>query len=97
MPAFVITPSGHVHQYPGAHYAVRGERATELYESSEKKQWIADVPKGWAVGWHRPQPVGIDSVAEELRRNIRSAPSGVLASIKLALRNFDARTREWKR
>jgi hypothetical protein len=96
MPAFVITPNDQVHSYPAAHYAVRGERCTELYDSSEKKAWIADVPKEWAVGWHRPRPVGIDQVAEELRRDIRSAPGSVLASIKLALRKFDARTHYWK-
>lgn len=96
MPAFVISPNGQVHHYPSAHYAVRGERATELYESSKKEQWVADVPRGWAVGWHRPQPVGVGNVAEELRREIRNAPGSTLVSIKLALRKFDARTQEWK-
>lgn len=96
MPAYVITPNGQVHSYPGAHYAVRSERATELYESAKKEQWIADVPKGWAVGWRQPRAVGIDTAAEELLRDIRSAPSSTLKAIKHALRKFDSRTWSWK-
>lgn len=96
MAAYVITPNGQVHRYGDANYAVRGERCTELYENSEKKRWIADVPKAWAVGWSQPRAVGIDTAAEDLRRDIRNAPGSALASIKVALRKFDARTQRWK-
>jgi hypothetical protein len=96
MAAFVLLPNGQVHQYPAANYAVRAERCTELYESSKKEQWIADVPKGWAVGWHRPHAVGVGTAAKELRQNIRSAPGTELASIKRALQKFDSRTQQWK-
>jgi hypothetical protein len=94
--AYVVTSTGHVMQYAGVGYVLRGELRTELYADKEKTSWIADVPKGWAVGWSQPRKCGIDTVAEDLRRDIRNAPGSVLASIKRALQKFDSRTHTWR-
>lgn len=96
MAAYVITPSGSVLRYQAANHAVRGDARIELYESSAKKQWIADVPASWAVGWSQPRALGVDTAADELLANLRSAPGSPLARLKKALTKFDARTHHWK-
>lgn len=96
MAAYVISPNGQVHKYPQANYAQRRDDHIELYDSDKKRQWIADIPSGWAVGWSRPHTVGGADVALELLGNIREAPGDALARIKLALKKFDARTHGWK-
>lgn len=94
--AYVVTSTGHVMQYPGVGYVVRGDQRTELYSDKEKTRWIADVPKGWAVGWTQPRKAGVDTAAEELLRDIRNAPGSTLRAIKHALQKFDSRTWSWK-
>lgn len=73
MAAYVITPSGDVHVYAGANYAVRSEHVTELYESSKKERWIADIPKAWAVGWARRPMHSACEQRHECRTPIASA------------------------
>lgn len=81
MAAYVITPSGELFEYPTANHAVRKDGFLRLSTSNEGS-WVADVPHNFVVGWARPVALG--------------SSGSDLAKTKRALRNFDARTGDFK-
>ncbi|AXY83332.1 hypothetical protein [Acidovorax phage ACPWH] len=53
----VISPSGTVHNFPIAHHAAPVDGVTRLYASTDKTEWIADVPADWLVVAGSPKRV----------------------------------------
>jgi hypothetical protein len=78
---FVITPNGEVLEFPTAHYLSHLNNHQRLATKKDHGTWVANIPAGWAVCHERPTVLG---------------DSTDLGALKRALRNFDARTGEWK-
>lgn len=81
MAAYCVTPTGELIIYNTANYALRKVNGKTELLTGKKGNWVADIPAGWAVGWHRPTLLFAE---------------GTLREIKRALSNYNAKTGKWK-
>lgn len=104
----VRSPSGLSIQYNDANYAVRGNVYTDLYESAEKKHWIAQVPstvfvieaikacRVYRAGEHPADQLEAFKLFLDSRPSLGYCDAVRLAEIKQALRRFNGKTKRWR-
>lgn len=102
-------PTGLVVEYADANYLHRNPTQypvqAHLYTKSpdEKGKFIADIPHGAIIEFEPPsktytvaKELSPTSMAKQTLANLRDIPYWIAADLKSELRNFNAKSYEWK-